>query len=370
MKIAILTTYFFPEENGITRYIEGLYGALLEAHGELEVEVIVFDTLGTQKWQEKWGQFTIRRIESRQFMGRTYAVPTLKGYRQLKKIFNDNKYDIINTHTRFFFSSFLGIKFGKKYDIPVVHTEHGSGYVQHGNLLVELVAKTYDHTLGKYTLKNSKIVCGVSESVCEFAKKLGAKKVQTIYNGIDAAFWQENVIKNEIKKELGINDGEIVFSFVGRIVPSKGCQDVIEALEKVKNISWKFVVVGDGIFRKKLEEIVSNKKLEDGIVFMGMHKKEMIRNILQISDLFINASFASEGMPTTILEASAAGAKCLSSDMGGSVEILPEENLYTAKNIDELREKIEGYRDIKKINVSRFDWKNIQEKFYDVLKSV
>ncbi len=367
MKIAILTTYFHPEENGLTRYIEGLYSALLKNHPEIEVEVIAFDTLKTGKADEKWGKFKIHRVKSWQFMGRTYAIPTPGGYLQIKKIFAENQYDSINTHTRFFFSSFLGIWFGKKYSIPVVHTEHGSGFVQNGNFWVELIAKIYDYTLGKYTLKNSAIVCGVSQSVCAFAKRLGAKEAHTIYNGIETDFWKKNLNADNIRKEMGVSEEEKVFTFVGRLVPSKGCQDILEALREVKAFRWKLFVVGDGAYRKNLEALIVKNNFGGRVVFLGMCKKEKIRAVLQITDLFINASFASEGLPTTILEAAATGARCVSSDMGGSVEIVGEENVYPARDITTLRGKIANYEKIKKTDITRFDWDNIAEKYFAVL---
>lgn len=370
MKIAILTTYFHPEENGLTRYIEGLYLALLKNHPDIEVEVIVFDTLETGKAYEERGKFKIHRVKSWQFMGRTYAVPMLSGYLQIKKIFAQNKYDIINTHTRFFFSSFLGIWFGKKHSIPVVHTEHGSGFVKNGNFWVELIAKIYDHTLGKYTLKNATVVCGVSKSVCDFAKKLGAPETHTIYNGIDSDFWKAHISADDIRKELGVSEDEKIFTFVGRLVPSKGCQDILEALRGVKTSYWKLIVIGEGDYRKKLEEIITKNDLGERVVFLGMCQKEKIRSVLQISDLFINASFASEGLPTTILEAAAAGARCVSSDMGGSIEIVGEENVYPARNTEALREKIVNFEKIEKTDVTRFNWQNIAEKYFTVLKSM
>lgn len=370
MKIAILTTYFFPEENGITRYIEGLYMALILKHPDIEVEVIAFDTLKTGKWFEKRGSFVIRRIESRQFLGGTYAIPTPRGYLQLRKIFAANTYDAINTHTRFFFSSFLGIRFGKKYGIPIVHTEHGSGFVQHGSFLVEIIAKMYDYTLGKYTIKNANVVCGVSQSVCTFAEKLGAKNPHTIYNGIKTSFWKEATLQDETRKELGILENDVVVSFVGRLVPSKGCQDIIAALNGVNVLNWKLIIIGDGPYRKKLEEIVEKNNLNGKVIFLGMQKKERIRSILQVCDLFVNPSFAAEGLPTTILEAAAAGCRCLSSDRGGAVEVLGSENTYPARDNEALREKIIRYKDIEKTDVDRFDWKNISERYFEVLKSV
>jgi glycosyltransferase involved in cell wall biosynthesis len=371
MRIAVLTTYFDPEENGLTRYINGLYGALLEKHPEIEVDVIAFDTLRTKKYKQKAKNWMIYRIDCIPILGGTYAIPTKKGRKQLHEIFQKNSYDIINTHTRFFLTSYYGMRFGKKHRTPLVHTEHGSGFVKHQSKIVELIAKAYDLTLGKYTLKNAALVCGVSQSACRFAKKLGAKKTEVIFNGIDLNFWCETRNeKLETRKRLGIKSDEVVYTFVGRLIPEKGVQDLIEVLREIKGISWKLLVVGDGFYRNELENLVKKHQLENKILFLGTKGQKEIRDILNITDLFINPSLASEGLPTTILEAAGCGMRVLSSDKGGSVEVLGKENLFPAGNSEELKKKILDYKKLPIPKVEKFNWKNISDKYYEIISAI
>jgi len=379
MKIAVLTTYFDPEENGLTRYINGLYSALLKKHPKIEVDVIAFDTLKTKKYKEKTNNWKIYRLDCIPMLGRTYAVLTKKGKKQLREIFQNNSYDLINTHTRFFLSSYYGIKLGKKYHIPLIHTEHGSDFVKHSCRPVKWAAKAYDLTLGKYVLKNADLVCGVSESCCQFAKKLGAKKTGVVYNGIDMDFWKDTPTfvsplprgRNLPASKAGRGGSEIIYTFVGRLIPEKGVQDLIEIFHVscfMFHVSgWKLLIVGDGFYRKKLEKLVKKYHLENKIKFMGAKSQKEIREIIDITDLFINPSLASEGLPTTILEAAAAGCRVLSSDKGGSVEVLGKENLYPAGDTKKLGKKISNYKEIPVPNVEKFDWKNISEKFYKIL---
>ena len=370
MKIAIVITYFWPEQNGITRYISGLYSALKKNHPEVEIDVIAFDTMRTGIFKESNNDFKIYRIECSPMMHRTYAMPTFAGVKRVKKIFKENQYDVINIHTRFFFSSFMGLKMGKKFDIPVIHIEHGSGFVEHENFFIKNIAKIYDLTLGKYVLKNSDQVFGVSESVCRFAEKLGARKTEIIYNGIDLSFWSKKNNKREVvRKKYGIKEKEAAFVFVGRLVNSKGGINLIETLSIIDNIDWKLLIVGEGPEKYNLKKLVKERHLEEKILFIGSLKAQEIKEILQSSDLFINPSLASEGMPTTILEASASGCRAISSDKGGSVEILPEENIFKAGDNKSLKEKIINYDKIIPVDVSKFEWGTISKKFYDLIKN-
>lgn len=361
IKIAVLTTYFDPEENGLTRYINGLYCALLDKHLDIEVDVITFDTMRTGKYSDKTKYFNIFRIDCIPILDRTYAIPTKKGRKQLHQIFEQNPYDFINTHTRFFLTSYYGIKFGEKYLIPVIHTEHGSGFVKHSCKPVAWIAKVYDYTLGKYVFKNADLVCGVSRSACDFSKKLGARKTEVVYNGIDTKFWEAG------SRKQTVISNDVIFTFVGRLIPEKGVQDLIEALSEIKT-NWKLNIIGDGHFRNKLEKLVKKYQLEDKIQFLGAKSQKEIQEILQKSDLFINPSIASEGLPTTILEAAVTGCRVLSSDKGGSVEVLGKENLFEAGNLAELKEKILNYKKIPVTTVEKFDWQNIAKKYFKLLK--
>jgi glycosyltransferase involved in cell wall biosynthesis len=371
MKIAVLTTYFDPEENGLTRNINGLYGALLEKHPDIEVDVIAFDTLRTKKYFEKKKNWNIFRIDCIPILGRTYALPTKKGRKQLREIFQKSSYDLINTHTRFFLTSYYGIKLGKKYDIPVIHSEHGSGFVKHRNKIIKLIAKSYDLTLGRYVVKNADMVCGVSQSACDFAKKLGARKTEVVYNGIDIGFWKDTGHQPlNLRKQLGINAKDTVFTFVGRLIPEKGLQNLIEVLRTIEVINWKLFVVGDGFYRGKLEKLAKKNQLDGKISFLGAKNQKEIRSLLYATDLFINPSIASEGLPTTILEAAACGCRVLSSNKGGSVEALSKENLYKAADLTELKEKILTYKKIPVPDIGKFNWENISEKYYKILSLI
>jgi len=363
MRIAVLTTYFDPEENGLTRYIGGLYGALRKKHPEIQVDVITFDTLRTKKYFEKKKNWDIYRIDCLPILGRTYAVPTKRGRRQLREIFRKNTYDLINTHTRFFLTSYYGLKLGKKYKTPVIHTEHGSDFVKHSCRPVEWIAKGYDYTLGRHVLKNADLVCGVSESACRFARKLGAGKTEVVYNGINVKFWQAAQRTRPTKKNA------INFTFVGRLIAEKGVQDLITALKENPH-NWRLRVVGDGPHRKNLENLVGKYGLEDRIQFLGAKSQKEIRDILGKTDLFINPSLASEGLPTTILEAAATGCRVLSSDKGGSVEALDKENLYPAGNLTELKAKILDYQKLPVPTVDKFDWANISDQYYRAISGI
>src|SRR5690606_9296109 len=70
-------------------------------------------------------------------------------------------------------------------------------------------------------------------------------------------------------------------------------------------------LVGDGILRKNIEDKVARYQLEDKVIFLG--ERNDVNEVLQCFDLFVFPS-KFEGLPLTLIEAQAAGIKCLVSD--------------------------------------------------------
>ena len=74
----------------------------------------------------------------------------------------------IMTHTRFFIPSFIGGLFAKIARIKWIHIEHGSGWVDTGNRIINLCSYMYDQIIGRWILRYSnKQVC-VSKDVERF----------------------------------------------------------------------------------------------------------------------------------------------------------------------------------------------------------
>ena len=369
MRIAVFTTYFAPEVNGLTRYIEGLYGALLRKHPEITVDVYTFDTQKTGILKERRGVFTVYRAECVTMLGGTYAFPAPKGYRRLRRVFHSKTYDIVNTHTRFFVSTFIGALLAKKRGVTLVHTEHGSGFVQHENVMVRLLAFCYDMTLGVFSVRRADAVCAVSESVARFVRRFGAKKIEVVSNGIDIPFWRRETDRKSARVRYGITDGETCIAFVGRLIAAKGCQDLLSALQVFSNYPWRLLVAGDGPYRKKLEEFADRYGVSQNVSFLGALSKGEVRELFHVADIFVNPSRAAEGLPTTLLEATAAGCLCISSDTGGSKDVLPKACLYRVGDVDDLRMLLKEYRSLPWADVSGFGWDAIAEKFFRVLEA-
>ncbi len=177
-----------------------------------------------------------------------------------------------------------------------------------------------------YKLTNSKadINTNVSREATASLISKGAFKeceIQTIYNGIDTQYFKFNDVDRErLRNSFGIGKNSKVLIAVGSLSTQKDYPNLFNALSILDNeIDYKIFIVGDGILKSHLESIVSEKKLQNNIVFLGIRKD--IPALLSMSDIFVLPS-AWEGFGLVVAEAMACERIVVATDCGGVSEVL------------------------------------------------
>ena len=110
--------------------------------------------------------------------------------------------------------------------------------------------------------------------------------------------------------------GPIKLLFVGRLVPYKGADMLIEALARLPLVDFELTIIGDGPERTRLQELARGWELEDRITFTGWIPQEETARHYKNADLFCFPSIREFG-GAVVLEAMAAGLPCIVPDHGG-----------------------------------------------------
>ena len=168
----------------------------------------------------------------------------------------------------------------------------------------------------KASLKRSTKVIAISKDVKNSLidyLRIPEDHISVIYNGIDTSRFTTN-----IQKDLHYPARLI---YVGRLIKEKGVQLTLEALSNLpKELKWTFDVIGDGSYRKELEQQVNALELTDQVHFMGNCGN--VPELLKEHDVFIHMPEWDEGFGITIIEAMAAGLLCICRAKGGIPEIM------------------------------------------------
>lgn len=250
--------------------------------------------------------------------------------------YSRNDCNIFITNTRFYPFTLLGWILSRLYKIPIIHLEHGSNHIISNKKFIESFGKVFDHTIGTLIVKCPTTNVGVSIAAKKFIEHLGGEQVEVIHNGLDLSKFDNAVPIEAIKKQ-----NRIVLIFIGRLVYLKGIQDLIEIIPELPD-NVILYIVGDGPYRDYLERLATEIP-DEKIKFIGEQPYEKVPSLLKSADIAINPSY-SEGLPTTVIEACAAGCAVIATDVGGTREIIEDGRtgfLIPAANLEILKAKIE-----------------------------
>lgn len=177
----------------------------------------------------------------------------------------------------------------------------------------------------KYIYPNADLILansyGVSQDLSNnFLNKL---HVQTIYSPIDVDYIIRTSTDeiNFLKK-----NEELKLITVGRLDEGKNHEMMIKAFSEIKNKNSSLYILGEGVLKSKLQELVKYLKLEERVIFLGFDQNPF--KYLRQCDIFLFSS-SFEGFPTVLIEAFACNLPIISTDCNsGPREILTDEKKY------------------------------------------
>lgn len=124
--------------------------------------------------------------------------------------------------------------------------------------------------------------------------------------------------RKRAQDSLAISNHDLIVTFVGRLDSSKNPGLLLSAfarIVKTDHPAATLIVIGDGVLKSELQELVDTRQVGDKVRFLGFLAPSDVAAVLQISDIFALSS-AYEGMPISILEALSCGIPVVSTDVG------------------------------------------------------
>jgi glycosyltransferase involved in cell wall biosynthesis len=146
-------------------------------------------------------------------------------------------------------------------------------------------------------------------------------KIHVVYRGVDRQRFSPGD-RGEARSRLGLDRDRQVILWVGRMVPVKGLETLIDACATLKTAGLDFMlcVLGGGPLRDALVKRATHSGMADHIRFLGRVNHDDLPDWYRAANLVVLPSL-SEGIPNVLLEAIACGASFVATDVGGIGEI-------------------------------------------------
>lgn len=307
MKILITTDLFTVTTNGVVTSLRNLWQEM-KRRGH-DVKILTFSESKKTYKDEAEGVYYIGS-SSMEWVYPGVRMPKTYRGKLVKELINW-KPDIIHSQCEFF-SYFFALRIAKKTGAKLVHTYH-TMYEDYAGYVIKFSKKFGKFAVRKFSknrLDKSDWVVAPTSKVKELLVRYKVEPpVSVIPTGISLDQHKQRISTEERlerRAAFGINEGDVVMVNLGRLGHEKNVDELIsyysKALEKHDNL--KFLIVGDGPAREKLEKQTKALGLSGKVIFAGRVDPKEVQKYYQLGDIFVSAS-TSETQGLTYIEGAA-----------------------------------------------------------------
>ena len=360
MKIGLVSPYVYPLPGGVTQHVRYLYENLrLRGH---DVRILT-SSHGLQRASE--GD-VIR-------LGKGFSVPangsvgtiTLspRYISQVRNVLERERFDVLHFHEPFVpFLSLVLLRESRSVNVATFHAyggwspayEFGSralrGYAErlHGRIAVSAAAR---HFIDRYFPGDYKVIPNGVD-------------IDRFRRAVPLARWQ---------------DGTRNILFVGRFEPRKGVLDLLKAYRILRKTGCecRLLLVGGGPQEREARRYVATRRLR-GVEFLGRVSDDERDQLFRTADVYVSPATGRELFGIVLLEAMAAGAPVVASDIHGykgvvrrgreGLLVAPREPKQIALSVGRLLREPELAKAMSEAGVLRaeeFSWPRVTAKVDD-----
>jgi glycosyltransferase involved in cell wall biosynthesis len=240
--------------------------------------------------------------------------------RRLEAIFREQKPDIVHTHSGK--AGILGRLAAGRAGVPVIiHTIHGPSFGSFQNAAGNLLFRAAERRAARVTDHFIVVADAMKEQY--LAAGIGRPEQYTkIYSGFSLNPFVTAKNDPELRKQLGLAPDDFVVGKIARLFKLKGHDELFavapELVRRCPRI--KFLLVGDGEARARLENQAAALGLKRNFVFTGLVPPGDVARHVGVMDALVHLSLR-EGLPRALPQALAAGKPVVAYDCDGAREV-------------------------------------------------
>jgi phosphatidylinositol alpha-mannosyltransferase len=299
VKIGLVTPYVYPLPGGVNEHVRFLYENLRSRGHDVR---IITSSHGLQRSSEG----DVIRI------GKGFSVPTNgsvgtitvspRYVSQVKRVLERERFDLLHFHEPFVpFLSLVVLRQSTSVNVATFHAYAGFSPAY------ELGSKT----LPRYAAKLHGRIA-VSAAARHFVDRFFPGDYKVIPNGVNVGRYQRAV------PIARWQDGTPNLLFVGRLEDRKGLPHLLKAFRLIRKsgLEARLLVVGSGPQEREARRYVLTRGLQN-VEFLGRVSDAEKAQLFKTADVFVSPATGRESFGVVLLEAMAAGAPIVCSDIHG-----------------------------------------------------
>lgn len=322
MKLCDITQFFTPFSGGVKRYLFSK-DDFIRAHPGMEHVLIV---PGNKDECEKDGSLT-------RYMVRSPPIPGTQSYRmmlrfsEIRRILNQESPDLVEVGDPYQLG-WAAVKLTGELNLPLVAFYHSDYPRALGRTVERFVSRRAvsvaekalsKYLLGLYNQMNGTLVA--SEKMLSILHELGIEKLHHTPIGIDLEVFHPREVRQQVRRQLGIDEHRILILYVGRMSREKNIRlllSMMNFLEYSVPGLFHLLLVGQG----HLDRVVQRAARDNDSITWRPYctDQDRLAEIYSSADVFVHAGMC-ETYGLVALESQACGTPFVSV-RGSGIDVL------------------------------------------------
>ncbi len=244
-------------------------------------------------------------------------------WRALSKLFHVRQPHIVHTHSGK--AGFLGRLAAAHARVPkIIHTIHGPSFGLFQGRLVNSLFRAAEVHAGRLTTHFVVVAEAMKQQY--LAAGIGRPdQYSTIFSGFELEPFLAATNDLSLRARLGLTPDDVVIGKIARLFKLKGHNDLLAVAPGLVGADprIKFLLLGDGLWRNRLEKQARALGLAEHVVFAGLVAPAEVPALVGVMDLLVHLSLR-EGLPRALPQALASARPVVAYDCDGAREVCLE----------------------------------------------
>ena len=275
---------------------------------------------GMQYGQSRAGELAIELLPN--LRRNIHPIHDWKAKSEIRRSLQRFRPDVVHTHSAK--GGLLGRHVAWSMGVPaVIHSVHGAPFHDFQPRL----AREFFRRCERWAAKRCHQMICVADAMTDLmtdADVAPRDKFTTIYSGMDVEpFLASHDHRAEVRERFGFEEHHVVIGKIARLFHLKGHEDLIAAAKQVTDRypQTRFLLVGDGILRERLQTRIDSLGMSEHFVFAGLVAPSEVPRLIGGMDILVHTSYR-EGLARALPQALISGKPAVSYDVDGAREVV------------------------------------------------